>query len=403
MKIALALESFDPHRGDTEALTFELARQLIRLNHEVHVVAQHFSEAGLELPIVPHRIRATRSPLGRAKAAETKLRSLRADVIHDMGISGHADVFTSYIGSPIGMWQRQLAGVPWWSRPLRRTGLRLISHYRQQAELARRQLEQSDSIAVAVSEMVAGDYRSIHGLSAERIRVVYGGVDIKKFSPHIRKLRRGTTRRNLGVGTKELLLLSLADGDHQGTWALTFQALRRLNAKQVPARLVIVGENRAAPPRKLADRLGVAKNVKIVGPVSDLIPYFAAADVYLSPTLYAPCSLAVLEAAACGLPCITTRQNGATDLLTDGTDSRVLKRHSAVELADCIESFRDPERCERMGRAARRTAMKHTLDRHVDRILQIYEEVVEARGQAEPSILTLSHNTRPSSTVRRAA
>ncbi len=403
MKIAFSLANFDPCGGKMEASAFELARQLLRRNHDIHVVAQHFSEAGLEIPIVPHRIRATRSPLRRATAAEAQLDSLNADVIHDMGITWYADVFTSHAGSTLGMWQRQLAGAAWWARPFKRVGLQLLPRCRQQAELARRQLDQSDSIAVALSEMVADDYRSIHGVPADRIRVIYHGVDIKKFSPHIRKLRRATTRRKLGIDTKGLLLLAVESDCPQATWKLTFRALRRLVAKHVPVYLVVSAENRAALPQKLADRFRVGKHVKVVGPVSDLTPYYAAADVLLSPAPYAPCSLTVLEAAACGLPCITTQKNGAADLLTDGTDSYILERYSAANLAERIKSLLDPARYERMGRAARRTAMKHTLDRNVDKILQVYEEVVETRDRSEENILTLRHNAKHGSSAKRAA
>ncbi len=406
MKIALAVESFDPHRGETEASTFELARHLLRLNHDVHVVAQDFSEAGLEIPIVPHRIRASRSPLRRAARAEAKLRPLSADVVHDMGITGYADVFTSHVGSALGMQQRQLAGATWWTRPLKRLRLQWSRRFRQQAELARRQLDDADSIAVAQSKMVADDYRSIHGLPAERIRVVHQGVDIKRFSPHIRKLRRETTRRKLGIGTKDLLLFSMADEHQQRAWSLTFRALRGLTASRVPVHLVITAETRAASPGKLADRFGVADNVTVIGPVADRLPYYAAADVLLLPTLYAPSSMAVLEAAACGLPCITTRQNGMADLLTDGSDSCLLERLSAADLAERIELFHDPARRERMGRAARRTAMNHTLDRSVAKIVQVYEEVVETRTRADhsgPDILTLPRGNRSDSATRRAA
>ena len=44
----------------------------------------------------------------------------------------------------------------------------------------------------------------------------------------------------------------------------------------------------------------------------------------MQPTYYDPCSLVVLEALACGLPVITTAQNGASELLTDGVDGYVL-------------------------------------------------------------------------------
>lgn len=401
MKIALALQSFDPHGGDLEASTFELARRLLALKNDVHVVAEHFSEAGLEVPIVPHRLRTIRSPLRRAAAAEAELRSIEADVVHDMGITWYADVFTSPVGLPSRVWQRRLRGTAWWARPLKRAGARLNPRNGQRAELLRRQLDESDSICVAHSEMEADDYRSLHGLPDDRIRVVYSGVDIKKFSPHTRKLRRETTRRKLGIGSKDMLLLSVADESREGTWKLVFRALRRLVSKRVPAFLVVAGVNGVSFPEKLADRFGIAKHVKVVDQVSDRIPLYAAADALLAPAFYAPSDVAVLEAAACGLPSITTRENGVSELLTDGTDGYVLGRHSANDLAERMVSFGDAACCDRMSRAARRTAMKCTLDRSVDKIVQIYREVVEERG--ERRILAIPGMGAGDSAVRRAA
>ena len=401
MKIALALRSFGPHRGDLGAFTFELARRLVSVKNDVHVVAEDFSVGDVELPVVAHRIRATRSPLRRAAAAEAELDSIGADVVHDLGLTWCADVHTSPVGSPTRMWNSQLTGTPWWRRPFKRLGSRLNPRFGQRAELARRQLEDSDAIIVAESEMVADDYRSLHGIAEDRIRVVHTGIDIKKFSPHVRKLRRETTRRKLGIDGKTILLLSLMEESQQGTWKTTFRALRRLVAKQVPVALVLATSEGMGPVERLADRFNVAKHVQIIDKVSDRIPFYAAADALLAPTLYSPFGAAVLEAAACGLPCITTQQNGVSELLTDGTDGYVLERFSAVDLVERIKSLGDSSRLERMGRAARRTAMAHPFDRSVARLLQIYEEVAETRGGKH--ILAIPNRSGRTSPARRAA
>ncbi|NLS97008.1 MAG: glycosyltransferase family 4 protein [Planctomycetaceae bacterium] len=405
MKIALALESFDPQSGEMEALAFEFARGLLRLNHEVHVVAQHFSKAGSEIPIVPHRIGSSRSPLRRAAAAEAKLRPLRADVVHDLGITWYADVFSSRDGSALGEQQRQLADAAWWARPFKRMVIRRSPRRRQQAELAIRQLDGDDSIVLAPSQMVARDYCVIHDLAPERVRVVHPGVDIKKFSPHIRKLRREAVRRRLGIDARTLLLLALADDYQQGTWHVVFRALRRLSGKRVPAHLVVVGDRRVTPPQRLVDRFGLAENVTVVGPIDDRLPYYAAADVLLVPTRYAPFSLSLLEAAACGLPSITTQGNGAAELFTDGSDIHLFDG-GAADLADRVERFRDSARAERMGLAARRTAMKHPLDRSFSQVVATYEEVATARARAvrnDGAVLALEHAAGSDFVHRRAA
>ena len=53
MRIGLVIERFDPQRGGAEYWTFQFAQRLLARGHEVHVVAEQFSEAGLRLPVVP--------------------------------------------------------------------------------------------------------------------------------------------------------------------------------------------------------------------------------------------------------------------------------------------------------------------------------------------------------------
>ena len=85
-------------------------------------------------------------------------------------------------------------------------------------------------------------------------------------------------------------------------------------------RLVIVGGKHIDSWRRHVARLGLSEQVVFAGRVDDPLPYYAAADCYVHPTYYDPCSLVVLEAAACGLPLITSRYNGASEMFRDGED-----------------------------------------------------------------------------------
>ena len=98
----------------------------------------------------------------------------------------------------------------------------------------------------------------------------------------------------------------------------------------------------------MAARLGVGAAVEFVGPVEHTLPYYAAADIYIHPTIYDTCSLVVLEAAACGLPVVTTRCNGAAELFHDGVDVLLASDPAdAEELAGRVQLLMDA--------AARRT------------------------------------------------
>jgi UDP-glucose:(heptosyl)LPS alpha-1,3-glucosyltransferase len=115
--------------------------------------------------------------------------------------------------------------------------------------------------------------------------------------------------------------------------------------------------------------------------VPDPLPWYRAADAFALPTWYDACSLTVLEACACGLPVVTTRWNGAAELLTDGRDGYVVDGpEDADALAGAIERAIAPRSRERVGAAARALALRNTLDTNVEAIERADIEAIERRG-----------------------
>jgi len=113
------------------------------------------------------------------------------------------------------------------------------------------------------------------------------------------------------------------------------------------------------------------------------VPYYAAADAFVLPTFYDPCSLSVSEAAACGLPSVTSRFNGAAELLSEGVEGFVLADPADdSELCNRLGSLMDPALRLRMGAAARRLALRYTLERNCDELMAIYDELAPARRAA---------------------
>ena len=133
-------------------------------------------------------------------------------------------------------------------------------------------------------------------------------------------------------------------------------AAARLRADGVTIRLVIAGGKKPEPFVRLAERLKLGRSVSFIGSV-DPLPCFAAADAFIHPTWYDPCSLVTLEAAACGLPVITTRYNGASELMTEGADGFILEQpDDATSLAARMRQLLHPELRRTMGAAGRAVA-----------------------------------------------
>jgi UDP-glucose:(heptosyl)LPS alpha-1,3-glucosyltransferase len=400
VRVALVLEQFDPPRGGLERWSWRFAAELLRRGHEVHVVAKRFSQRTIELPIIAHRLEGVRSRLAFAEAAQAALFRLAPEVIHDMGCGWYCDVFHPHGGSWASLAERKLLLLPPWRRPLKRSVDRLLPRQHEFRSLLLRQYVDNGQLLVALSRTVADDFRRFHGVPTERIRVVYNGVDTDRFSPEGRPRFRQLVRRRLGIADETVVALIVAHNFRLKGVPTLLRAMGRLAAERLPVHLVVVGGKHLRPWRRMAGRLRIDGAVSFVGPQEETAPYYAAADVYVHPTFYDTCSLVVLEAAASGLPVITTRINGVSELLTERVDSLLLADPAdAEELAEQMRALLDESLRQKMGTAARQTALRHTLNRNVEEMLAVYEEVVGSRRGAavtrKPSRAERQWHSRP--------
>ena len=100
------------------------------------------------------------------------------------------------------------------------------------------------------------------------------------------------------------------------------------------------------------------------------------------PSIREGLPIALLEAMACGLPCVASRLPGATDvMIEDGVNGRLVPPGEAAGFASALGAAIDnPVAAARMGAAARRTIEeRYTMQRVADSWLAAYERVLAAR------------------------
>ncbi len=382
MRVGLVIEEFDPRRGGVEQWTAQFAAALIARGHEVHVVARGFGASADTIPIVRHRLDEVRCRVGFARAAEETLRALELDIVHDTGCGWHCDIFQPHGGSRRVAARQNILLAPRWLQPIKRAVNSLSPRYRQFEALLKRQYADDGRTVVALSRRVAADLVEQHGVPPERIRLVYNGVDTQRFSPEKRAELRDSLRSRLGISDDTLLLLIVAHNFRLKGVPMLLQAMAAWRHSR-PAHLVVVGGKRPGRYRRAARRLGVDASATFVGSVDDTAPYYAAADVYVHPTYYDPCSLVVLEALAAGLPVLTSRENGVGELLDDGREGFLLENPGDSQaFLQRMAPLLDDQRREEMGLAARRLAERHSFDRNVDEMVAVYEEILQERRVA---------------------
>ena len=147
------------------------------------------------------------------------------------------------------------------------------------------------------------------------------------------------------------------------------EAWHRLDLKDAELWLVGSVHDEAKPHLKKYWR----DNIKVVGFVRDVENYLSQGTVHVFPSQCEGSAKVTYEAAACGLPQITTREAG--DVVTDGVEGILVSPGNVGELASAIlELYRHPDKVERMGLAARRRVVENfTWDHFRERLLGAYE------------------------------
>ncbi len=139
----------------------------------------------------------------------------------------------------------------------------------------------------------------------------------------------------------------------------------------------MVGKGRHKKYARIARELGLAQDVIFIGPTERVREFYAAADIFALPTIYDPFSNACLEAMASGLPVITSRANGAAELLREGAGLIVEDPTEKGKIAEALFYLIDPESRYEIGLRARQKAEAFSIHGHVQKTLDLYERVLE--------------------------
>ena len=213
--------------------------------------------------------------------------------------------------------------------------------------------ELADLIAV-LSEKAAETFR-VRDFPENKLFYLPRGVDVKRFKP----------------GTRPPIFRAIFSGaliERKGIHHL-LEAWHRLNLRDAELWLLGSVHNEAKPHLKKFWR----DNVKTFGFVRDPENYLNQGTIYVFPSQWEGSAKVVYEAAACGLPIITTREAG--DVVRDGVEGIIVQPGDVDAIAAAIEQlYRHPEMVEQMSHAARRRVVENfTWDHFRTRLLGAYD------------------------------
>ena len=253
-------------------------------------------------------------------------------------------------------------------------------------ELRNRRFRTADAF-VAISSPIEAEF-SDAGVAREKIVRIPNAVDTECFAP-AEPAERARLRATLGLPLDGFVVAYAGRLVRYKGLARLLDAWEAVCRDHRNAWLVLVGSGTAdiysceAELRERAERGAARGRVIFTGAVDDVHRYLRASDAFVFPTEEEAFGISLIEAMACGLPCVATSVGAIPEIASEGTALLVPPGdRSALEVA--IRKVLDqPDLRARLGRAAHARARSFSVDAVADAYGDLFVRLSGARARAD--------------------
>jgi len=233
-------------------------------------------------------------------------------------------------------------------------------------------------LLIANSQMMKADLIDRYKIPGNKIITVYPGNDLSRFSLEKRLEARDRSRLELGIGKNELLLGLITSGNFEKRGvAPFFKALNLIPDELINSfKFLVVGkENNFNSYRSLLKPSARDRVIHIPQEKRIELLYYAL-DLYVLPAYIEEFGLVIQEAMACGLPIITTKNVGASELLPPEQSTFILADVAPVLLSErLLDLAADAGARERLGAANAAAAANNSWARYNEQIFSTYRRM----------------------------
>src|SRR5437879_1762419 len=304
LNIAFVRRGYSPS-GGAEAYLKRLAQGIVDLGHEAQLVTTEEWPPNEWPSRSTTHLRST-SPIAFADELERVRPQLGCDVLMSLERVWRCDIYRA--GD--GMHQAWLNRRRKFEMPLQRF-IRGINRKHQDILKLEESLFAKGGAGrvIANSEMVRKELVDLYRYPADKIDIVRNGVPLEKFrfDPAFQE----KARADLKLKPDEIALLFAGSGWERNGLRFAIEAFELCRDRKLRLLVAGRGDARGYKPK----RFFTEGPVRFLGEVTDLRPVYAAADIFILPSIYDPASNACLEALASALPVITTRDNGFSEII----------------------------------------------------------------------------------------
>lgn len=370
MKIAIIRKKYNPYGGAERYLNL-LASNLVREGHDVHIFANKWP-GGTDNGVTFHKIPmigglSVLKVWSFAIAAWVVLKRFDCDIIFSNERLFTQDILRTSDGVH-STWLRIRMR---YSSPLKK-----LSYIINPLHLSIRLLDwhifnrRAFSRIIAPSEFIKRNIlREFSNVHPDDIIVIYNGVDLDRFLPANKNKYRDMIRKQLGINAADKLLLFIGTGFERKGLRYAIESLQYLPDNTF---LAVIGKGSVRSYNEIAERISVSDRVRFIGPVDGAERYYAASDLLVAPTLYEPMANVILEALATGIPVVTTRDCGNSEVVTAGENGWLIDDPTdAEEIAARISQAIEKTGTSKIEQSARNRAAEFTFDRTIKNMLSV--------------------------------
>ncbi|MEM2676105.1 MAG: glycosyltransferase family 4 protein [Candidatus Bathyarchaeia archaeon] len=390
MHVCVITLDFPPFRSSGLTIYAEgIVKGLAARGHTVTVIASWRPEhAKVEDTRLPDNVNVIRVPIGQTDWIGFSWRAARYVHSHqaDFDIIHFADVHFAYayrgpfVASLLQSFRQRLTAYQ--GRPYHTDSwdyLFRLAYYTIAQRMMERPAVRRASQLIAVSAATRQEYIDHYNVDPKRITLIYIGINTQRFE---NLLPKEEARQLLKLPIDKPILLYVGFSTPRKGLEYLVQAIKKL---QAPASLLIVGKWETRYYNRFISTLGGDRSrIIITGYVPDdeLPLYFAAADVFVLPSLLEGFGIPLAEAMAAGLPVVTTTGGAAGEIVGDG--GLAVPPANSDALAWAIERvLYDHDLAFQLGQAGRQRAqILFDESRAVAELEAVYYRVLSENGIA---------------------
>jgi glycosyltransferase involved in cell wall biosynthesis len=251
----------------------------------------------------------------------------------------------------------------------------------RQLGVAHRRMTSQVTAVITNSTPLREDHARWLGISEDVIRVCPNGIEPLPLTPDEIQERRRIVRQRLGIDDDTFVIINVGRfSKEKGQMSIIAINNNLMADYQGKLLWLLAGDGVTIEAAKAA--AAHMPNVRFLGRTTAVNDHLCASDAFVMPSDFEGMPNAMMEAMACGLPCISTNRSGAVDVARHGIEALFYDVGDLKEMERHVRRLLDDrDEARAMGTRARARLNEFSTERCVTRFEEIVESATLGRNE----------------------